>query len=485
MSSTLLAPPETSTSASERSTVDKPAKRLEPREPNPRTNSGIRAYILPVAVGLVLRTLVSLVWLGGTDLNNDAADYYSEAVKIFDGTREPIPSYWPPGTSYYLVGWFAVLGVGVGTARVAMIVLSTLQIAVTGLLTFEATRNRRTAILASWIWALYPPSVLLVGQTYSQHLACFALACSALFGMKWINSRSSLWLLPLGISLGVGTLTRPSMMSVLLITLAVVFVLSLLGSEKLSQRISRAIFRAIPVALAAGLVIVPTILQNAQYGGGYSLSTNNERNFFIGNNPHTPWYKTSHFAQRTLQELPVEVQEYLVSHYEAPDRRAAMKQAAMRHIMENPGLAVLRTANRARSFWGFDYLATRSIQATYAAIPKIVAVAVLLAEAGGYALVMICALLGLFHFSGKATVSSTAWYLAAILAYAAPYCIAFSSGTYHYPVMGIVAVFAAIGARSIWESGWKSIVAPTRVWLVLFAFVAIQVEYAYFTMAAW
>ncbi|MEI8382083.1 MAG: hypothetical protein WCJ09_18275 [Planctomycetota bacterium] len=485
MSSTLLSPPEPTSSVSELSTIERPSKRPEINGQRSQVRSGIWAYLLPVAVGFVLRALVSLVWLGGTELNNDAADYYSEAVKIFQGTREPIPSYWPPGTSYYLVGWFAVLGVGVGTARVAMIVLSTLQIGVTGLLTLEATRNRRTAILASWVWALYPPSVLLVGQTYSQHLASFALACSAWFGIKWINSRSSYWLLPLGISLGVGTLTRPSMMSVLLITLGMLFVISLLLSASLSQRISRGILHVIPVTLAAGLVIAPTVLQNARFGGGYSLSTNNERNFFIGNNPHTPWYKTSHFAQRTLQELPVEVQEYLVAHYEAPDRRAAMKQAAMRHIIENPGLAVLRTANRARSFWGFDYLATRSIQATYAGIPKVVAVAVLLAEAGGYALVMICSLLGLFHFAGKASVSSTAWYLAVILAYAAPYCIAFSSGTYHYPVMGIVAVFAAIGARSIWEPGWKSIVAPARVWLVLFAFVAIQMEYAYFTMAAW
>ena len=114
MSSTLLSPPEPTSSVSERSTTNKPSKRPEINEPRSQVRSGIWDFLLPVAVGFVLRALVSLVWLGGTELNNDAADYYSEAVKIYQGTREPIPSYWPPGTSYYLVGWFAVLGVGVG-----------------------------------------------------------------------------------------------------------------------------------------------------------------------------------------------------------------------------------------------------------------------------------------------------------------------------------------------------------------------------------
>lgn len=443
----------------------------------------IRDYAIPLLLGLLIRSFVALVWLQGTEPYNDGADYFDEATRLANGTREAVPFYWPPGTSYYLVGWFTLLGSSITVARIAMVVLSTAQIPVIGGLTLLATRKHRSAVTASWLWAVYPPAVFLVAQPYSQHLAGLSLAVIAWCGSLWLLRRTSLSLIFLGISIGVGCLTRPSMMSVLLLTVLGVFVLTALRPGAWWMRAAVACLQSAIVVVTAGAIVAPSMVFNAKTGGGYTLSTNNERNFFLGNNPHTPWYKTSHFAQRPLQDLPPEVREYLIAHYEASDRRTAMKQAALQHIRENPGLTLLRTVNRVRSFWGFDYLASRMIQAT-AHPPRLVSAAVLLLEAGGYCAIMLLGLMAIVRNRGDVNGALLAWYLAVIAAYAGPYCLAFASGTYHYPVMGLLVVFAAVECEAIRRGGWKQNLKSVPVWSVVLLFVAMQIEYAYFTLAA-
>lgn len=442
----------------------------------------IRGFVIPIMAGLFIRLGVAFVWLGTTQPYNDAADYFAEASHLAEGTRESVAFYWPPGTSYYLAGWFRLLGSSITVARVAMIGISVMQIAVVGLLAFHATGSRRIACLACWIWALYPPSVLLVFQPFSQHLAGLSLAVIALCGMQWLRYSSYLWLTLMGLSLGIGCLTRPSMMSVALLA-GLGLILSTLAQTGLTWKGVRTVSaRCLTLCLPALLVVAPTVAYNAHCGAGYTLSTNNERNFFLGNNPHTPWYKTGLFAQRSLNELPDDVQNYLLSFYNAPNRRAAMTQAAAEHIRKNPGLTALRTANRARAFWGFDYLASRVVLATTGS--RIASATVLLAEAAGYCAVMMLALLGLVFWRQQRNWLAVVWCLGAIIAYAAPYCLAFSGGTYHFPVMGLVVPFAALGIEVLLLTDFNRLLSSRRLWTALLLFVALQVEYVYFTIAA-
>lgn len=446
-----------------------------------RSQSVVVACLVPVMVSVMVRAVVAFGWLHGTDAYNDAADYFAESVKLYEGTREATPFYWPPGTSYYLAGWFTVFGPSIMVARVAMIVLSSLQTAIVCALTYQATGKVRVAALSAWLWALYPPSVLLVFQPYSQHLAAFALAAVAWSGLNWFRTQSWGWLVTLGVFLGIGCLTRPSLMSVVLLTACTTFVVAIARYGLNRKTIGTGLLQAMLVCGTAGAVLTPTILHNARTGGGYSLSTNNERNFFLGNNPYTPWYKTSHFAQRHLDELPADARSYLLSYYDRPNARTAMKAAAVQHIASRPDLALLRTLNRARAFWGFDYLGSRVIQATIQP-HRIASLLVLVAEAGGYCLVMVCALLALARFQGQMNRTIIAWYLALACAYAGPYCLAFSSGTYHFPVMGLMIPLAAVGLDSVLGGRWRQAISSARAWTVLLIFVAMQVEYAYFTL---
>jgi 4-amino-4-deoxy-L-arabinose transferase-like glycosyltransferase len=234
------------------------------------------------------------------------------------------------------------------------------------------------------------------------------------------------------------------------------------------------------VAIAAALFVVPVLLHNRAAGAGLVLSTNNERNLFLGNNPYTPNYKTSHLGQRSLEDLAPEARAYLESFYDRPDTREAMKREAFAYMADHPATTAYRSLNRATSFWGFDYLASRIVQSNRGWTERRF-LPMLLLEAGGYLLVMLLALVTVFGLRDAGDSGWRWWLVALVLAYEAPYVIAFSGGTYHFPVVPLLMPLAALAVtRGMGALGRATRSRGTMLAVVLFA--AIQVQYAYFAI---
>src|SRR5579871_6874851 len=395
-------------------------------------------------VGGLLRLILSLVILGSSPLYNDAEDYFQEASRIAAGMSEGRPFYWPPGTTFYLAFLFRLFGESVAAARVGTALLGVLEIALIVQITLDLTRNSRIARMAGWIGALYPPAVFLSFQPYSQHLATLCLTGAALFGYRTFKNCRWQPAVLTGLFLGLGCLTRPSMGSVaaLFPVGATVYVWHLARCRQ-DYHLRRLATLTALGCLVCFLVMAPVFIYNGLAGAGLTISTNNQRNFFLGNNPYTPHYKTSHLAQHSLSELPLEVQDYLQSYYSRPDARQAMMKGAVEYIQTHPAITLLRVTNRMRAFLGFDYLAALAIRQTQHLSGPLFALLLLL-EAGGYFLVMILAIATQTTrwklLEGRCAV----WLLAVVSAYAAPYLIAFSAGTYHFPVMGLIVPFAAV-----------------------------------------
>jgi 4-amino-4-deoxy-L-arabinose transferase-like glycosyltransferase len=368
-------------------------------------------------------------------------------------------------------------------ARVVMVALSTATVVLTAVIARELARNARAARIAGIAAALYVPAVLLIAQSYAQHLAALCLVAVALFGLRAVREKSlGSWVVA-GAALGVGCLTRPSMASVAPV-LAVLIAVALWRAKGDGHALARlGAGTAIGVAVCVG-IIAPVQAHNASAGAGWTISTNNERNLFLGNNPYTPDYKTSHLGQRELGDLDAQTRAYLESFYERPDARLAMQHEALSFMASHPLVTAHRTLNRATSFWGFDYLASRIIEEDRGGGKKALA-AMLLLEAGAYAVVMALAIASLFAFKQE----QDAWWrgglVAIALAYQAPYVVAFSGGTYHFPVMPLVIPFAAAvlaNARSVREL-WARVRASRATVIALVAFVAIQVQYAYWSLS--
>jgi hypothetical protein len=227
--------------------------------------------------------------------------------------------------------------------------------------------------------------------------------------------------------------------------------------------------------------LLPALIHNHSHGGGWTLSTNNERNFFLGNNPFTPNYKTSQLGQRSLAELPVETAAYLKRFYDMPEPRRAMVAEAMRHIASNPGQMLLRCFNRFTSFWGFDYIASRQIQ-QYFGFGAAGLLALLIMEGGAYLSLMVFVIVGLFSYSSVIRRDHLVFLIGLVLAYSFPYVLAFSGGTYHFPVVGLLIPFAGLAAAAGPLRVLGAIHKSRLLQVALLTFICIQFQYAYFSV---
>jgi 4-amino-4-deoxy-L-arabinose transferase-like glycosyltransferase len=431
-------------------------------------------WAVVLGAATALRVLVALVLLGRMPLVSDAHEYFDVSVRFASGDFGAA-FYWPPGESFVLACALAPLGKSVLVARIVTIGISVGGVALTALLARELAGDAAGKIAAA-IAAAYAPSVLLCGQTYAQHLAAICLAAIAYFGMRALRDRDFAFFGATGAALGLGCLARPSTASVVPV-LAVAWAVTALRHRASRGTLVCGALLATCITLA---FVVPAQLHDARAGAGWTISTNNERNLLLGNNPYTPDYKTSHLGQRSLGELDPDARSYLESFYVRPDAREAMQYAALAYMAHHPLRTLWRTLNRATSFWGFDYIGSREIQkwggwGTAAAVP------LLALEAGSYLGVGMLALVGLFPLSDACAASWRSWLIALTLAYELPYAIAFSGGTYHFPVMPLVVPFAAVAVAD-GVAAWQRPLARRAVIVALSAFALIQVQYAYFAV---
>lgn len=441
--------------------------------PSPRS-LGWRWWAAVMSAAILLRALVAFVLLGRMPLVSDARDYFELASQLAaGGTHQPY--YWPPGESMVLAGTFALFGRSLLAARLVTLAMSVATVALCALLARELA-GVRAARVAGWIGALYVPAVLLCGQTYAQHLAALCLAAVAYFGLRAVRERRLAFYALAGAALGLGCLTRPSMMSVAPV---VAIGWGLVGRRRRTSLAPVAMGAALAAAVVLVLV-VPVQMHDAEAGAGWTLSTNNERNLFLGNNPYTPDYKTSHLGQRSLDELPPETRAYLESFYDRPDARKAMEHEAISFMVRHPLRTAVRTLNRTTSFWGFDYVASREIQHWLGAGTR-TALPLLAAEAGTYLAVAVLAIVGFFAFGRGSHPSWRAWLVALALAYEAPYALAFSGGTYHFPVVPLLVPFAAL-ALSRPRVAWNRLRASRLAIAALVVFALVQVQYAYYAL---
>lgn len=428
-----------------------------------------------LGTAFLLRALVAWALFGGLPLTSDAAAYAEVARQFVAGTFGDAPYYWPPGWPYVLTGVFAVLGSAAGVARGASVVVGVLTVALVVRFTRLAVDDERVVRTAGWMAALYPPFLLSAGVPNAQPFAALCLLALAVALVEgWQRERPS-WGVAAGLAFGLLVLTRPSALAFLgLGGLAALWIV-----WRVPGRRRLVLLGGSAMLLVTTVIVTPVLGLNADRGAGPTLSTNNERNLFLGNNAYTPLYKTHHLAQRGLDELPPETAAYLDSVYAQPDPRAAMLDETRRYVLDHPGATAWRTLNRARAFWGFDYLGARHVQLQRGLSTR-TALLPLGFEAGGYVLLMLLVFVGL-TLRGEMRYG---WLLLGlVVGYAAPYALAFSAGHYHFPLMGLLMPLAALGLQALsTPDGRRRALRNRGLWLAALAFMLLQAEYAYHTL---
>jgi hypothetical protein len=442
---------------------------------------------------LLARVLVAFGLLGGMPLYSDARSYADEAASLLAHFPPDKAFYWPPGNGLVLAAGrlaFGWLGGDLFAIRLTVLILSLLIVFYVFILSARLC-GPRIGLLAGLLAALYPPSVMLAGQSYSHHLAALCLLGVAYSGVRGVLERDTgaagrvLHLALIGLWLGLGTLTRPSMLSIgPVLPGFALWRLYAGGRARLAL-----LGGGLVAALLSVAWLAPVVLHNARLGAGYTISTNNERNFFLGNNPYTHHYKTSHLGQRHLSQLPPDVRAYLMEMYKRPNARAEMKREALAFIKAHPMLTAQRTLSRIRSYWGFDYIAARVIQG-YLGVGTAKLLPLLAVEAGGYIALMLLALLGICCLSGGIGRAPAGFLLGLVVWYQVPYMIAFSGGTYHFPGVWLLMPFAGLALGALLDpdparrAGWIGAARRSRwLWAAWIVFLLVQVEYAFYAIA--
>jgi hypothetical protein len=246
----------------------------------------------------------------------------------------------------------------------------------------------------------------------------------------------------LGLVLGCLVLLRPS--SILLCLLVPAWILF-----QRRKVMAAAVVLVFSLALPAAWVYYAS---NAQ-GRLVPVNDANSRNFFLGNNPWTPEYKTwylgSHWAG--APEIPTAFRKTLDSLDALPveSRGKAYMAAAGAHIQAQPGRFLLQSFNRLKVFFAFDSFTGARLHPPTGAYPM-VGKLVLAMDAVLFSLVLVGWILVVLGGWKGELPGNVRWLSVAVVAmYALPYVFSFSHPSYHLPVLPLMAALGLVPV-SLW-----------------------------------
>ena len=446
-------------------------------------------WILLIGVALLGRVIVAMGILHNMPLFSDASAHSIQATEIVDGVNH-FPYYFPVGTSYVLAAGYWAFGVHLWVAHALMVLVSVGSVVTTALLAQRLFRNPRVAILAGWILALFPGMWMMAAQPFSFDIPLLCINLAALFGLRaWESERPVSRLVDyavVGVALGFAAVTRPSTLSIAIALVGAALIV-IWRRYKANEPTQAWPFVA-GVAVAAVFAVAtmtPAVIHNENYDQGLTLSVNNELNTWLGNNPYTPSYRTNYLGQHPVRDFPPEVGTYMrrfnYGRFPSKERREKVQDETIRFVEHHPAVTALRSFNRVREFWGFDYTISNLFRVEWAKGAKYEALG-LIFEAGAYFVLALLCFIALI-FARELFKPGAIWFLLAlIVTFQLPYVFVYAGGRWHYPVLGLLAVIGGAGLYWLMNTPdrWRRLRDSTAFWVCTIVFALIQLEYAYY-----
>ena len=423
---------------------------------DPMIFSRFPTALLIFVIFWILNNVFGIWVLDNAPITNDAREYFDCAKAFWEGVDNGKPHYWPPGGPFALTAFFSI--VGSASESHAQLYTAALSAATSGfifVLGREVFHRPQVGLVAAALYGFSPTTIFMSRQSEGHTFCAFWIALAALFAVKYFRSGRLGQLLIVAMSLAMLVLTRPGS-ALLVLVLLILPLIRMTFEHTAANRAPRT--QAFIHTLLAGIVvsafIAPVLKYNHDRGAGWVLSTNNERNFFLGNNRYTPIYKTGHLAWRPLEDLPEPTQKYLKELYEAPESRKAMMNTAWSFIRDEPLLFVQRSVNRFLNYWTFDYEQGRRLQLHLASRGKVswLPMAVQAIYSVGLLWLFFTTLPTLIRSDRRAVILVM---LASILMYQLPHIIAFSSPVYRTGMMPLICTITAAGALT-WYREYQS-----------------------------
>lgn len=400
-----------------------------------------RARSSGAAAPLLGALLVRLVWMAlcPNEPLSDQVVYHDGARQILNGTGfayasgEPI-GFWPVGYSAALAAVYALFGVKLGAAYAFNLLAGLAMVWVTYALAHELY-DRRAAILAAWAIALYPSFIVYPTVIASENLYIPLWICAVWLAVRAQRSaRDGLVAAACGLVSGLATLVRPT---AFVFPMVVVAAALLFGRGNLAARAAKHTTIVCALVLAMSL---PWALRNERVFGAFSFTPfNGGVVMWIGNHPGAD-------GQNNLENSAL-FDEFLDPNSKAslPERDRKAGKAAVDFIKQNPlefaRLVVLRAFHTFKSetiaiAWNETGVIKRLGERALLPLKLLTSLAyALLMLAGGVALVRM--------LRARSAGRRELYLLVAAVAASIPFLVVLAMDRYHFPLIPLVAVFAA------------------------------------------
>jgi len=427
------------------------------------------AFWIILATGILIRVLFFL-WVADKPLMSDAVNYNGMSSKLLSG--ETFVPYWPPGLPLYLAIVHWLFGPTVIAARLAMLVFYV----GTSVFVYRAsvlmTASQAAGNIAIGCLAFLPASIhgSLEPLTQAPAGMCLSIIAYCLMRLESAQSRGDLLLLA-GAAAYLA-LIRPS--SLLLIGALPLYLLW--RTRKWMPALAVSAIAVVVVGSWVGYVYEKT-------GRVVKINTANSANFYFGNNPYTPVYRTWWLGSHHLPpEAPAAFVEQTdrIMELDVAAQESEFSRIATEHIRRRPDLFLLRTLNRICVYFAFDTYTGAFLIGNYG-VSRFIGLAAMGADAFIYILIAVGSILS-FALPRSREASRMAFLLLGMmLLYALPYFFAFSHPNYHYPIEPLLMILSSglfVHVLQEKRAAVRNLVAQGRVpmvaALVIFAFIQVE-----------
>lgn len=256
------------------------------RPQRPADDHGLRWLLLPLIIGLVLRTAYLLAYAALPDwdlLTIDAIYHHNWATAIASGNLLGDTTYFRAPLYAWLLGaGYAVAGPSLWAARILGLLIGLASVTLTFLIARKLL-SARLAAVAALLHAAAPILIYSEAELLSDSLFLLAVQLVVLRTVmlsQQVSRKSAIWL---GIAIGFAALTRPTGL-VLLIPAAVVC--WGIGSDSVSRLKHLGV-----VLVSAVVIIVPVTIRNLIVESDPVLiASQGGINFYLGNNAAADGY---------------------------------------------------------------------------------------------------------------------------------------------------------------------------------------------------
>jgi hypothetical protein len=175
------------------------------------------------------------------------------------------------------------------------------------------------------------------------------------------------------------------------------------------------------------------------------INTSNASNFYLGNNPYTPVYRTwwlgSHNSPPEAPAIFIAQRDRIMG-LDAASQEAEFSRIAKEHIRQRPDLFLLRSLNRVCTYLAFDPFSGAYLIGNYG-LPTHLGFAIIAVDTLVYFLIAVGSILYFTVPRSKDTSITPFLLLGVGLLYAVPYFFVYSHPHYRYPLDPLLMILSS------------------------------------------